>query len=312
MNELNMSHGDDDLTDERFSSDVQPDSMQAYLQEIGRIPLLTAAQEVELAHRMADGQLATEVLQHNSASEEERAWAHRTKADGDAARRRMIEANLPLVVSIAKRYINRGLPLLDLIQEGNIGLIQAADKFDHRMGNRFSTYANPWIRHAVTRAIAEQSRIIRLPVHMSESVTQVRRISDQLSQTLGRAPTTQEIAVALGQPEDRIQQILKASRAPISLETPIGEDGDQTIGDGVPDEQSDPAVIYEQHEWLQVMTNAIEALPEHQRDVVRRRWGDRPQSQEEVARKWGKNRDWVRWREEKAKRSLRTALGEAA
>ncbi len=316
MNELSSAHDDGDQTDTPLAGESLPDSMQAYLQEIGRVPLLTAAQEVELAQRMADGQLAIKVLRHNSASEEERAWAHRTKADGDAARDRMIEANLRLVVSIAKRYINRGLPLSDLVQEGNIGLMRAADKFDHRMGNRFSTYATWWIRQAVTRAIAEQSRIIRLPVHMSESVTQVRRISDQLSQALGRAPTTQEIAVALGQPEDRIQQILKASRAPISLETPIGEDGDQTIGDHVPDDQTpEPADHVDQLLLKESLTNAIQVLPERDRRVLELRYGlhdEQPRTLEDVGRVLGMTRERARQLEAQALRMLRLSAAGSA
>jgi RNA polymerase primary sigma factor len=316
MNELSMSHDDSDLIDAPLPGETLPDSMQAYLQEIGRVPLLTAAQEVELAQRMADGMLAAEMLVNDTISAEERAWACRLKADGDAARDHLIEANLRLVVSIAKRYVNRGLPLSDLVQEGNIGLMRAADKFDHRMGNRFSTYATWWIRQAVTRAIAEQSRIIRLPVHMSESVAQVRRVSEQLSQALGHAPTTSEIALALGQPEERIQQVLKAARAPISLETPVGEDGDQTVGDHVPDDQSTgPADHVEQLLLKESLTHAIQVLPERDRRVLELRYGlhdEHPRTLEDVGRVLGMTRERARQLEAQALRALRQSPAGAA
>jgi len=315
MNDLTMLHDDGDLIDAPLSSDVQPDSMQAYLQEIGRVPLLTAAQEVELAQRMADGMLAAETLASDTTSAEERAWAYRLKADGDAARDHLIEANLRLVVSIAKRYANRGLPLSDLVQEGNIGLIRAAEKFDHRMGNRFSTYATWWIRQAVTRAIAEQSRIIRLPVHMSQLLTQIRRTSDQLTQQLQRTPTDAELAAAMNQPEERIRQVLQASSAPVSLEAPVGEDGDQTVGDRVPDDGEGPFERIERQSQAELLASIVQQLPERDRLVLELRYGlrdDQPRTLAEVGRVLGTTRERARQLEAQALRALRSMLSRAA
>jgi RNA polymerase primary sigma factor len=313
--ELNMSHDDGDLIDDPLSSDVQPDSMQAYLQEIGRVPLLTAAQEIELARRIADGMLAAEVLAGTTASAEERARACRLKADGDAARAHLVEANLRLVVSIARRYVHRGLPIADLVQEGNIGLMRAAEKFDHRMGNRFSTYATWWIRQAVTRAIAEQSRIIRLPVHVSQLLTQIRRASDQLAQQLERVPTDAEIAAALNQPEERIQQVLQASCAPISLEAPVGEDGEQTVGDRVPDDGAGPVDRIEQQSQAEFLASIVQMLPERDRRVLELRYGlrdDQPRTLAEVGRVLGITRERARQLEAQALRALRSMLSQAA
>jgi RNA polymerase primary sigma factor len=315
MNDLTMLHDDGDLIDAPLSSDVQPNSMQAYLQEIGRVPLLTAAKEVELAQRIADGMLAAEMLAGTSASAEERAQACRLKADGDAARAHLVEANLRLVVSIARRYVNRGLPIDDLVQEGNIGLMRAAEKFDHRMGNRFSTYATWWIRQAVTRAIAEQSRIIRLPVHMSQLLTQIRWTSDQLTQQLQRTPTDAELAAAMNQPEERIRQVLHASRAPISLEAPVGEDGDQTVGDHVPDDGAGPVDRIEQQSQAEHLASIVEQLPERDRLALELRYGlrdDQPRTLAEVGRVLGTTRERARQLEAQALRALRSMLSRAA
>jgi RNA polymerase primary sigma factor len=316
MSELAMSYGGSDLIDAPLPTDMLPESIQAYLQEIGHVSLLTAAQEIELARRIADGAMASGMLASGAISDEERAWACRLKADGDTARNHLIEANLRLVVSIARRYVNRGLPLSDLVQEGNIGLMRAAEKFDHRMGNRFSTYATWWIRQAVTRAIAEQSRVIRLPVHVGQLLTQVRRASEELMQVLERAPTPAEIAVALNQPEERIRQALAASCAPISLETPMGEDGDQTIGDHVPDDESmGPADHVERLLQEDILASAVQMLPERNRLVLELRYGlrdDRPRTLAEVGRVLGTTRERARQLEAQALRALRTMLSRAA
>ncbi|WP_322511617.1 sigma-70 family RNA polymerase sigma factor, partial [Chloroflexus sp.] len=191
------------------------DAVQHYLQEIGRVSLLTAAEEIELAERIERGNEAeARLAQATDLTPRERCELLKVVQQGEEARRHLIQANLRLVVSIAKKYVGRGLSLLDLIQEGNIGLMRAVEKFDHHKGNRFSTYATWWIRQAVTRAIAEQGRTIRLPVHMSESVGQVKRIADRLAQSLERQPTAEEIAMALGQPVERIQRVLEAARRP--------------------------------------------------------------------------------------------------
>ncbi|MGB9634417.1 MAG: sigma-70 family RNA polymerase sigma factor, partial [Chloroflexaceae bacterium] len=192
------------------------DPVQHYLQEIGRVSLLTASEEVELAERIERGNLAEERLNAADLPPEVRRALEQDVQLGQDARRHLIQANLRLVVSIAKKYVGRGLSLLDLIQEGNIGLMRAVEKFDYRKGNRFSTYATWWIRQAVTRSIAEHGRTIRLPVHMSESVGQVKRASERLAQSLERQPTAEEIAIALGQPVDRIQRVLEAARRPVS------------------------------------------------------------------------------------------------
>lgn len=315
MNELDMSDDDGDLIDAPLSSEAPPESMQAYLQEIGRVPLLTAAQEIELAQRIADGMLAAEMLDSATISAAERARACHRKADGDAARARLIEANLRLVVSIARRYVNRGLPIDDLVQEGNIGLMRAAEKFDHRMGNRFSTYATWWIRQSVTRAIAEQSRIIRLPVHMSQLLTQIRWTSDQLTQQLQRTPTDAELAAAMNQPEERIRQVLQASSAPASLEAPVGEDGDQTVGDRVPDDGEGPFEHIERQSQAELLASIVEQLPERDRLVLELRYGlrdDQPRTLAEVGRVLGTTRERARQLEAQALRALRSMLSRAA
>ena len=286
------------------------DSVQHYLQEIGRVSLLSAAEEVELAERMERGKAATLRL----ASAEVLSAQLRTalRADvfsGQDARRHLIQANLRLVVSIAKKYVGRGLALLDLIQEGNIGLMRAVEKFDYHKGNRFSTYATWWIRQAVTRAIAEQGRTIRLPVHMSESVGQVKRAAERLAQALERQPTAEEIATALGQPLDRVERVLEAARRPVSLETPVGEDGEHTLGDFLQDDElPTPADFASQQLLRQDLAAALQHLSERERRIIDLRYGladGQRRTLEEVGKVLGMTRERARQIEAEALRRLR-------
>jgi RNA polymerase primary sigma factor len=303
----------DELSLETYESgghDSSLDSIQNYLQEIGRVALLTAAEEVELAERMeraaaAAARLATET----NLRPEQRAELHGDVVAGQEARRHLIQANLRLVVSIAKKYVGRGMSLLDLVQEGNIGLMRAVEKFDYHKGNRFSTYATWWIRQAVSRAIAEQGRTIRLPVHMSESVGQVKRTADRLAQVLERQPTPEEIATALGQPVDRIERVLEAARRPVSLATPVGEDGEHTRGDFLPDEDfPTPAEMASQQLLRQDLAIALGHLNERERRIIDLRYGladGQRRTLEEVGRELGMTRERARQIEAEALRRLR-------
>jgi RNA polymerase primary sigma factor len=299
-----------DILEEPLQAEPALDSVQHYLQEIGRVSLLSAAEEVELAERMERGKAATVRL----ASAEVLSPQLRTalRADifsGQDARRHLIQANLRLVVSIAKKYVGRGLALLDLIQEGNIGLMRAVEKFDYHKGNRFSTYATWWIRQAVTRSIAEQGRTIRLPVHMSESVGQVKRAAERLAQALERQPTAEEIATALGQPLDRVERVLEAARRPVSLETPVGEDGEHTLGDFLQDDElPTPADFASQQLLRQDLAAALQHLSERERRIIDLRYGladGQRRTLEEVGKVLGMTRERARQIEAEALRRLR-------
>jgi len=299
-----------DILEEPLQAEPALDSVQHYLQEIGRVSLLSAAEEVELAERMERGKAATVRL----ASAEVLSAQLRTalRADifsGQDARRHLIQANLRLVVSIAKKYVGRGLALLDLIQEGNIGLMRAVEKFDYHKGNRFSTYATWWIRQAVTRSIAEQGRTIRLPVHMSESVGQVKRAAERLAQALERQPTAEEIATALGQPLDRVERVLEAARRPVSLETPVGEDGEHTLGDFLQDDElPTPADFASQQLLRQDLAAALQHLSERERRIIDLRYGladGQRRTLEEVGKVLGMTRERARQIEAEALRRLR-------
>jgi RNA polymerase primary sigma factor len=285
------------------------DSIQNYLQEIGRVSLLNAAEEVELAERIERGHAAVGRLSSEELSAQLRNALKSDVASGQEARRHLIQANLRLVVSIAKKYVGRGLSLLDLIQEGNIGLMRAVEKFDYHKGNRFSTYATWWIRQAVTRAIAEQGRTIRLPVHMSESVGQVKRAAERLAQALERQPTAEEIATALGQPIDRIERVLEAARRPVSLETPVGEDGEHTLGDFLQDDElPTPAEFASQQLLRQDLAAALDHLNERERRIIDLRYGladGQRRTLEEVGRVLGMTRERARQIEAEALRRLR-------
>ncbi|NCC31377.1 MAG: sigma-70 family RNA polymerase sigma factor [Chloroflexia bacterium] len=287
------------------------DAVQHYLQEIGRVSLLTAREEVELAERIERGNAAEAHLEAGDEPDFQfRCLLERDIQGGNDARRHLIQANLRLVVSIAKKYVGRGLSLLDLIQEGNIGLMRAVEKFDHRKGNRFSTYATWWIRQAVTRAIAEQGRTIRLPVHMSESVGQVKRTTERLAQSLERQPTAEEIALALGQPIERIQRVLEAARRPVSLETPVGDEGDHTLGDFLTDDDVPSPTDFASSQLLRRdLSAALNHLNDRERRIIDLRYGlldGRRRTLEEVGRALGMTRERARQIEAEALRRLRS------
>ena len=259
------------------------DPVRMYLKEIGKVPLLSADEEVELAKRMAEG-------------------------DEDA-KKRLAEANLRLVVSIAKRYVGRGMLFLDLIQEGNLGLIKAVEKFDYHKGFKFSTYATWWIRQAITRAIADQARTIRIPVHMVETINKLIRVSRQLLQELGREPTPEEIAAELDMPVERVREILKISQEPVSLETPIGEEEDSHLGDFIQDDNVPvPAEAAAQTLLKEQLDEVLDTLTEREQKVLRLRFGmndGRARTLEEVGREFDVTRERIRQIEAKALRKLR-------
>ena len=285
------------------------DSVQLYLREIGQVALLTAQDEIALAADIVTGR--TVLTQRDAAlPRSERLAIERMIARGDDARRRLIQANLRLVVSIAKKYLAGPLSFMDLIQEGNIGLMRAVEKFDATRGNRFSTYATCWIRQAITRAIAEQSRVIRLPVHMSDSIGQLRRVSRQLEQTLGRDPTAVEIAAQLGFTERKVRHLLQAAAQPISLEQPLGGDGEGQIGDLLADERRDaPMEIATQNMLQHDLAQALLALPARDRAILQLRYGladGRRRTLEEVGVVFGITRERTRQIEVEALRTLRS------
>ena len=262
------------------------DPVRMYLKEIGKVPLLSADEEVELAKRMAEG-------------------------DEDA-KKRLAEANLRLVVSIAKRYVGRGMLFLDLIQEGNLGLIKAVEKFDYHKGFKFSTYATWWIRQAITRAIADQARTIRIPVHMVETINKLIRVSRQLLQELGREPTPEEIAAELDMPVERVREILKISQEPVSLETPIGEEEDSHLGDFIQDDNVPvPAEAAAQTLLKEQLDEVLDTLTEREQKVLRLRFGmddGRARTLEEVGKEFDVTRERIRQIEAKALRKLRNPV----
>ncbi len=259
------------------------DPVRMYLKEIGKVPLLSAEEEVELAKRMELGD--------------------------QEAKNKLAEANLRLVVSIAKRYVGRGMLFLDLIQEGNLGLIKAVEKFDYRKGYKFSTYATWWIRQAITRAIADQARTIRIPVHMVETINKLIRVSRQLLQELGREPTPEEIAVQMNMPVEKVREILKISQEPVSLETPIGEEEDSHLGDFIQDDQVPVPADAAAFELLKEQLNEVlDTLTEREQKVLRLRFGlddGKARTLEEVGRQFNVTRERIRQIEAKALRKLR-------
>ena len=286
------------------------DSISLYLKEIGRIPLLTAEQEVELAKRMEAGRKAKRRLQHSRRlSEEERRRLQAIVRDGEAAQEHLIKANSRLVVSVAKKYVGRGVPFLDLIQEGNIGLIRAVKKFDYHRGYKFSTYATWWIRQAVTRAIADQGRTIRVPVHMYEQINRLARVSRQLVQELGRDPTVEEIAEELGVSPKKVERTSKVSQRPLSLEMPVGEEDDSFLGDFI--EDSDAPSPTDQAS-LQLLRDQIEeifvSLTPREVRILQLRFGlvdGYSYTLEEVGKKFGVTRERIRQIEAQALGRLR-------
>lgn len=298
------------------------DPVRMYLKEIGKVPLLSADEEIELAQKMEAGSVAVEkipLLKERLAEtgdeqekEEIQAEIKALQLDvdrGSDAKKRLAEANLRLVVSIAKRYVGRGMLFLDLIQEGNLGLIKAVEKFDYRKGYKFSTYATWWIRQAITRAIADQARTIRIPVHMVETINKLIRVSRQLLQELGREPTPEEIAEEMKMPVERVREILKISQEPVSLETPIGEEEDSHLGDFIKDDNvpvpADAATFTLLKEQLE---EVLGTLTEREQKVLMLRFGledGRARTLEEVGKEFNVTRERIRQIEAKALRKLR-------
>jgi RNA polymerase primary sigma factor len=262
------------------------DPVRMYLREIGRIPLLTAQEEIDLARKIAAG-----------------------GPEGMKAKRKLVQANLRLVVSIAKKYVGRGMLFLDLIQEGNLGLIRAAEKFDHERGYKFSTYATWWIRQAITRAIADQARTIRIPVHMVETINKLKKMTRKLAQELSRKPTQEELAGAMTISVAKLREIIKVAQEPLSLETPIGKEEDSRLGDFIEDRETEAPAITVAHELLREdLTEVLSGLSPRERDVLRLRFGlddGRQRTLEEVGQLFGVTRERIRQIEAKALRKLR-------
>jgi RNA polymerase primary sigma factor len=284
------------------------DPVRMYLKEIGKVPLLTAEQEVILAKAIEEGEAATVELDTASGTSRIREL-QRVERQGQLAKKKLIEANLRLVVSIARRYVGRGMLLLDLIQEGNLGLIRAVEKFDYTKGYKFSTYATWWIRQAITRAIADQARTIRIPVHMVETINKLIRIQRQLLQDLGREPTPEEIGKEMEFSPEKVREILKVSQEPVSLETPIGEEADSHLGDFI--EDSDAVVPVDAASFIllqEQLDSVLHTLSEREKKVVQLRFGltdGHPRTLEEVGREFGVTRERIRQIESKTLAKLR-------
>jgi len=280
------------------------DPVRMYLREIGRVPLLNAEEEVRLAQLMERGKQERLRAEHLRVSAN-----RRIVVDGEEAQRRLTEANLRLVVSVAKKYIGRGMNLLDLIQEGNIGLIRAVEKFDYTKGYKFSTYATWWIRQAITRAIADQARTIRIPVHMVETINRLIRISRRLLQDLGREPTSEEIAEQMEISAEKVREIIKVSQEPVSLETPIGEEDDSHLGDFLEDQTALAPAEAASHQLLkEQVEDVLDSLTERERKVLQLRFGlddGRSRTLEEVGKEFHVTRERIRQIEAKALRKLR-------
>ena len=285
------------------------DTIGLYLKEVGRVPLLTAEEEVELAQRIERGRLAREELARGNVTPRRRQELQMLIEDGWAAREHLITANSRLVISVAKKYMGRGVPFLDLIQEGNIGLIRAAKKFDYRRGHKFSTYATWWIRQAVTRAIADQGRTIRVPVHMGDQINKLLRVQHQLTQRLGRDPSVEELAVALEVTPQKVENMIQVARRPLSLETPTDDEEDSVLGDFIQDDEfpapDDTATYNLLREHLE---SVLDGLPPREVRILQLRYGlldGQAYTLEEVGRKMGVTRERVRQIEAQALSRLR-------
>jgi len=282
--EVRAAASDEDLETVLYSEGINiDDPVKVYLKEIGRVPLLSAEEEVELAIKMNEGD--------------------------DKARKRLSEANLRLVVSIAKRYVGRGMQFLDLIQEGNLGLIKAVEKFDHTKGFKFSTYATWWIRQAITRAIADQARTIRIPVHMVETINKVKKVNSQLLHRNGHEPTSEQIAEELDMPVDKVREIMRVAQEPVSLETPIGEEEDSHLGDFIPDDDAPAPSDVASHTMLkEQLSEVLSTLTPREEKVLKLRFGledGRSRTLEEVGKEFNVTRERIRQIEAKALRKLR-------
>jgi RNA polymerase primary sigma factor len=296
--------------DDNYLANIDTDdTIGLYLKEVGRVPLLTAIQEVELAQRIERGRLAREELARGNVTPRRRQELQMLIEDGWAAREHLITANSRLVISVAKKYMGRGVPFLDLIQEGNIGLIRAAKKFDYRRGHKFSTYATWWIRQAVTRAIADQGRTIRVPVHMGDQINKLLRVQHQLTQRLGRDPSVEELAVALEVTPQKVENMIQVARRPLSLETPTDDEEDSVLGDFIEDDEfpapDDTATYNLLREHLD---SVLDGLPPREVRILQLRYGlldGQAYTLEEVGRKMGVTRERVRQIEAQALSRLR-------
>jgi RNA polymerase primary sigma factor len=330
---------EDDLAAEEAEAEPEDDETQAledylanidtddtiglYLKEVSRVPLLTAEEEVELAQRIERGRMAREELAKGKVNQRRRTELRRLIEDGWAAREHLITANSRLVISVAKKYMGRGVPFLDLIQEGNIGLIRATKKFDYRRGHKFSTYATWWIRQAVTRAIADQGRTIRVPVHMGDQINKLLRVQHQLTQRLGREPSVEELADALEVPPKKVENMIQVARRPLSLETPTDDEEDSVLGDFIEDNEAPPPDDTATYNLLREhLGEVMNGLPPREVRILQLRYGlldGQAYTLEEVGRKMGVTRERVRQIEAQAlsrlrhptvRRKLRDYLGE--
>jgi len=286
------------------------DTVRLYLKEIGRVSLLSGAEEVELARRIERGvEAAAQLAEGPPSDPAQRRQLERWRADGEVAKSQLIQANLRLVVSIAKRYVGRGMLFLDLIQEGNLGLMRAVEKFDYTKGFKFSTYATWWIRQAITRAIADQARTIRIPVHMVESINRVMRVQRQMTQELEREPTVEELAEKVGLPPEKVREIQRISQDPLSLDSPVGEEDDSNLGDFIEDQQADaPAEVAARRMLAEAVEEALGQLNDREKEVVRLRFGlvdGQARTLEEVGREFGVTRERIRQIESKTLAKLR-------
>ncbi|KAB8142000.1 sigma-70 family RNA polymerase sigma factor [Chloroflexia bacterium SDU3-3] len=285
------------------------DPVRVYLREIGRVRLLTPQEETQLAQRVERGDQSSERLERGACSSAERALLQQWCSDGELARERLIQANLRLVVSIAKKYLGHGMSLLDLIQEGNIGLMRATQKFDYHRGYKFSTYATWWIRQAITRSIADQSRTIRLPVHIGDTINRIKRTSNELQQRFGREASSEEIAAEMAIPVSKVRRAMDAARQTVSLESPVGTEGDAVLGDFIEDEHNAPPLENATQNILrEQLDEALQKLPERERRIIQLRYGlqdGRYRTLEEVGREFGITRERIRQIEAKALRKLR-------
>ena len=304
---------DDDEDEEPGIDDLAhidtDDTIGLYLKEVSRVPLLNAEEEVELAQRIERGRMAREELAHGHVKTHRRMELRHLIEDGWAAREHLITANSRLVISVAKKYMGRGVPFLDLIQEGNIGLIRATKKFDYRRGHKFSTYATWWIRQAVTRAIADQGRTIRVPVHMGDQINKLLRVQHQLTQKLGREPAVEELAVSLDVTPKKVENMIQVARRPLSLETPTDDEEDSVLGDFIEDDEAPPPDETATYNLLQEhLEEVLESLPPREVRILQLRYGlldGQAYTLEEVGRKMGVTRERVRQIEAQALSRLR-------
>jgi RNA polymerase primary sigma factor len=308
--EVEDDAGQDLAEEDNYLANIDTDdTIGLYLKEVGRVPLLTAEEEVELAQRIEAGRLSREELAKGNVSPRRRQELQRLIEDGWAAREHLITANSRLVISVAKKYMGRGVPFLDLIQEGNIGLIRAAKKFDYRRGHKFSTYATWWIRQAVTRAIADQGRTIRVPVHMGDQINKLLRVQHQLTQRLGRDPSVEELADSLEVTPQKVENMIQVARRPLSLETPTDDEEDSVLGDFIQDEEvpaPDETATY--NLLREHLDSVLNGLPPREVRILQLRYGlldGQAYTLEEVGRKMGVTRERVRQIEAQALSRLR-------